>query len=608
MSEDPAPTPWARWAPLAFVAIVCLVHQALAAEPALWAGPSDASKYLALARNAPWHRLYDEHVYVIHPPLYPLLIRAVSLVTWTSLPTAGTLLSSLATVGLALGLFAVGRRITGSVAGGLATAVVFSVSRGALYCGQGLYREPVQVLLLLALFAVALPVDAERAREPRRVALSAALGATLGVLWDPLVLLVPGLVAAAWFTGRRRALLAAALALAVAWGGWAVVRHASLLTVPEYAAGIDGTVEETRHVGPRTFFNPNFFPRTAQHNAYFWPTQPTPARALAFAAPWCVQAEGPFLETAPTPLQGAATGVLGVVALLGLGLLVRRRPAGWRSLLTVACALAFLGAPGAAGRTSRYAYALLPIIAVLVGEVVAFAARRSGRERLAVGIVAGLALLSTLGWLATHRVASWPRPQKYEGRSLARWLETSRVEAPAIAAAVGLTPDLCWELPGRRVVTLPFRAEGLFPLLERRDARLVLVPHEVRPFARMGVSRDIREEAASLPMLRAVHAAAADGRLRHLGVLLEGEVTDRARLRAFDLFWRVAPGQPGPAPFGAFVEPGSLEALARVLEEGALTAESRRLLAALGPVFAARVDDPAEGEAARRLLRLLGPG
>jgi hypothetical protein len=575
-------------APWVAVALLGLVTQTLARTPSLFAGDGDGASYAALARIAPARGIYDDRPYVLHPPLHPLLIRAVAVAGGLPCDRAGVVLAGLSTIALGLLTFGLTRRALGSTAGALVAAALLLASRGAVVLGQGPWREPLQTLVAYGLLAAALVAPPGR----RSVAAAAVLAALAGLLWDPLVWLVAPLAAAGLWLRRPAALVAAGVLLAV-WLGWAVQRQATIGATPDFPAGIDGLVEETARGGPGAFFNPNLYPRTAAHNAFFWPAALTPLRPFELAAPWFVDEELPHLGYPPGAGTSAAALLLVGVALGGVVLLARRRPADGPGLLALAAGGLLLGAPACLGLTPRYGYAWLPTLFGLAGAVVAaLAGRADPGERRAVP-AALLLLLALAGvWAVGHRHGAWTRPQRFDGAAVAallagRTLEPVLPASAGIAAPVGLVPDLVWLLPGRRIVTLPLDA-AVEAHVVGRAAPLVVVPRALAPLVRPGVAADVAELAQGIPALRAVHAAAAAGKATHLGVLVEGEVTDRARVRSWDVFWwtdaarGAAPGVAAPPPFGLLVEPGAGPAI-------------REALAAQGPLPGV---DPAALEAA----------
>lgn len=596
-----------------FLGLVALIHAGLAAHPVAWIGGGDEPKYLALARSAPAHRLYDDHLYAMHPPLHAWLIRLVSL-SGASLPGAGAALAGLCTVAVSL-LVAIGAaRLTRSRAAGLGAGLVVACSRLAAFTAAGAYREPVAVALLLGLLLTLWAPAPGRAR----VVGAALLGAALGLTWDPFLLLLGPLLLGALLPGAppgwpRRALLAAALGLLVAWGGWALVRRHALTSEPDYPAGIDGAPEDTAHLGLAAAWNPNFLPATARHNAYHWQLAPAPLPALEAMAPAWPPPDGPTLDlvgTAPPLARRLGGLLLGLAALLG-GFAHLRQPApapGMRRALALAAlGLSLLAAPGLLGFQVRYAWPLLPLIATATACGLAWLEARSGRPRLVLGLVAALGATSALAWAATHPWLSWPRPRACEAHGVAAWIGT-RATGGAVAAPVGLTPDLCWLLPGRRVVTLPTDGRGLRERLAARDVRLVVLPHELQPWIRPGASPAEVEEATGLAALRAAHAlvgaGVGAGALVRVGVVLEAELTDRPRARALDLL--APPGAWKPArPDEVWLAPGAAAPLLALLERGELTPETVRLLRLTRPALTARLADPREGPAARALLARL---
>lgn len=590
---DPATSPLTRadraWRAAPWVAVLLLgvVTQTLARTPALFAGDGDGASYAALARIAPERGIYDGRPYVLHPPLHPLLIRAVSAAAGLPCDRAGVALAGLSTIGLGLLTFGLARAALGSTTGGLAAAALLLASRGAVVLGQGPWREPLQTLVAYGFLAVALLGPPGK----RSVVTAAALAALAGLLWDPLVGLVAPLAAAGLWLRRPAALVAAAALLAV-WLGWAAHRQATIGATPDFPAGIDGLVEETARGGPGAFFNPNLYPRTAAHNAFFWPAALTPLRPFELAAPWFVDEEPPHLGYPPGPGTSAAAVLLVGAALGGLVLLARRPadPAGRldrRGLAALAAGGLLLGAPACLGLTPRYGYAWLPALCGLVGAVTAaLVARADPSERRAVPAALALVLALALGWAAGHPHGAWSRPQRFDGAAVAALLADRPLPVgAAVAAPVGLVPDLVWLLPGRRVVTLPLDG-GVEAQVVGRGAPLVVVPHALAPLVRPGLPAEVAEFAQGVPALRAVHAGAAAGRATYLGLLVEGEVTDRARVRCWDVFWwtGAAAGITAPAPFGLLVEPGAGPAIRQALaEQGPLPGvDPAALEAALG--------------------------
>jgi hypothetical protein len=208
-----------------------------------------------------------------------------------------------------------------------------------------------------------------------------------------------------------------------------------------------------------------------------------------------------------------------------------------------------------------------------------------------------------LAWLVGSSSWTWGRAVRFEGRAPAAAIAALDTTGRAVAAPINVTPDLAWELPGRRVVTLPALPEwGLDALLADRDVGAIVLPHEVHPWDRPGFDPAWRDEAHSLPTLAALYGRLQAGALVHLGLAVEAEAADRPRVRVFDVLWR---GPDPPQRFGLWLQADSLAGLAAALERDAVTPETRRLLAAHRSAVERFLGEPELRPLAQRILDAL---
>lgn len=570
--------------------LVGLLTQARARTPALWAGDGDAAKYAALARGWPDPVLFDGHAYLIHPSGYPASLAGVAALTGLPYPQAASLLGGLCWTALALLTYALGRRALDlSRPAAALAALLLLFSRAGEVLGQGAWREPLTTLgLYIGLSMAWWPHPATQLGRRGVSLLAAGLGLFLGRTWDLFALVAPLWIAGGWRL-RRPALSAAGVALALSWGSWTIWRHQTMTTAGRYPAGLDGLWEETADPPPLTWLNPNALPQTSRHNAYFWPAEPTPLRALRPLAPWVASPPAPLLtERRPSRWVVVWAALLAGAALLGLVNLLRDRPRtalGREGLLLSAVCVSGLGLPALIGLQARYGAALWPALALLV-------ARALPRRRGGDGVVAVIAGLATVAWLAGSQAWTWARPQQFEARSAARAVAAVASGSDAVATVVGLSPDLAWHLPDHRVVTLPQDPTvDLAAFLDARGVRVLIVPHEVHPWDR-GVDPAWRDEVHGLTTLAALRRL-IPRELRHSAVVVEAEACERLRARAYDLLvWR----RPGPN-LGVVVWPEEVPGLIEALEDGAVSPATRQLLDA----FDRAVTDEPLAEPYRRL-------
>ncbi len=601
--------------------VFALLIQLWASDPAVYLGHTDAAKYLTLARNAPAHVLFEGRFFALHPPVFGYVIRLASLGV-LGLPTAGVLISCLASVGLVLVTCALGRRVLGSLAGGLLAGLLLLFAGSTALLGQGVWREPLHTLLIygLMLFGLSRRAPAEGAAEEsvegvgegeglqkaapgwvKQVA-AGALGLVSGLIWDPMVFAGP-VVLAGGILLKRRLLVVSAVALMVTWTAWATVRYQIVRGDPTLPVGMDGMPEPSSadpEVGfrPMVFLSPNRLPLTAQWDAYQWPMAATPQRVFYNMTPRFFFEGLEVLSPAPSRAAGWGALLVFSIVLCGAVVLVRGPPppAERRELLMLAVVGVGLGLPAVAGRAPRYGYPMLPVLCIVAGGCGRALLPRLDVKRAALAVGVGLALV-VLAWAVVQPPTSLGRPKYTEGRGVrAAAQELGFLDrAEVVVGTHGLTPELCWLFPDATVITLPLDGPpDLAALLAERQANLVVVAHEIH------MARDARVDPGrtrfvhGLGAIESVSAAARPGGvLRHLGVVIEAESSDCPRARTFDVFWHGSGGEPrAPSAFGCFVEPAAYSTLGELFARGEVSRETRRvLLQHRAPVEAAAADD-----------------
>ncbi|MEZ0228578.1 MAG: hypothetical protein ACAI25_08120, partial [Planctomycetota bacterium] len=531
-------------------------------QPIHYVGPSDAANYLAAARSG--HVLYDKKPYVIHPPAYPLAVRAAALVAGGE--ARGALLlglgcqAALVLVTFLLALELARGRLGAAVLG----ALLLVFSRALAYHAQGIFREPWQVLLVHLAVLVVLKGSARWA----------PLGVPAALTWDPIGVAAPVLAASGFVAKRTKPALALALVVLVSWLGWATWRARLLASAGTYPAGIDGMVEETTSIPPGAFVNPNFFAETKRHNSYFWSRRPTPLHLVEQAGPNLL-AEDVLYADYPQPASFLVLGVATVLlAALGAAVVETRPLVAW------ALPVGFLGAPGLLGNTSRYSMVLVPLVCVLAGAGLEHLVRRRAGDLLEkkpwLLLVAALVPLGAT--VATHPVFAPARQDVFETRSVAA--VASAMPDAKIAAYVGWPPELCWLLPDARVVALPLRVERLDAFLASEDPDLLVVPVAEPRVVVPGGDPALREVALGLPVLAEVAARQRSGALVLLGFAFEAETSDRPRLHAYVVLGRPRPGRTLPRPFGFHLPAGEALDAARAIDAGGVEPAELALLRA----------------------------
>jgi 4-amino-4-deoxy-L-arabinose transferase-like glycosyltransferase len=170
----------------------------------------------------------------MRPPLYPAFIAGLFVVTGSESPQLVRSVQVLVSALLALGTFALGRKLFGSTTGAVAGLIVWLYPSFLL--ANLLLLTELQFALLLVLAALAFAGVFERPTPMRGVALGLAIGCaalTRSVLWPFPLVLVPMLLV--WGPGSLRARTAVVIGVLAGYGlvvgPWAV-RNTRLQHVP----------------------------------------------------------------------------------------------------------------------------------------------------------------------------------------------------------------------------------------------------------------------------------------------------------------------------------------------------------------------------------------
>ncbi|MDP8237228.1 MAG: glycosyltransferase family 39 protein [Candidatus Erginobacter occultus] len=223
----------------------------------------DEAKYLTLAQNFPHHTLFNNQLYLVHPPGFPYLLHLFSLILSDQIAGITVSLLFAAITFLALvkifGLF-------GKDSSWIAIALfLLAVSPLHISTSRVIYKDST----FFGLFALSLFLFLKGLiRSDRRCLYSAGVIGALGFLTsDITILLLPSFALAyLLFRGtetRIRDAVIPILIMMAAYGFWILTRVIIFTNNPLYPVGVDGTIEYVRDFTLRQLFTPRYFPATA---------------------------------------------------------------------------------------------------------------------------------------------------------------------------------------------------------------------------------------------------------------------------------------------------------------------------------------------------------
>lgn len=470
---------FAGWVKLAWVPVflLFLTVRAFSGSPYYDLG-GDQCKYLTLGRNFPFHTLWNDSLYLIHPPPLGWSIGLVALAL--PLVEAGWL-ATLIWAGLAF--LAVRRygQIHGLNTSGLLVGLLYL----SLHYWAVVFDTHVSRLPILMFFTTVSLIAFERFLAEggrRRLMLSLLANAACLFVSDQALAILPAQLVI-FLTDRRRGRWRD-LTLVLAGSGlaylvWPLVRLGVYLAHDDYPAGIDGTVEALAAFPAKALIQPNFLANTSLHNAQF-AFSPRPVELLGFGLMFVRLLF--FGQSAGTVV---VAGLLAAAAFVGM----RRRD---RSVLKLFALSAFFSFPVALAWPVWYGLPFLIPFSVLLGKGLGAIESGGPRDRwLSVALMLGCLGLGLM-WLIPDRQgpARWYHPvggshllfQRQpvtRGQEAMRWLRDLPGDV-GVMGPIGLTPEIVF-LTGKRVIALPFDPARLDALIrEYRISILVLTDGELR--------------------------------------------------------------------------------------------------------------------------------
>jgi len=223
----------------------------------------DEGKYLTLARNFPFHKLYNHSLYLAHPPLYPYFIKLFSLVLPDYL--AGIVLSFLSTVAFIIFFYKL-LDFMGLHKKEIFFSVFFITFNWiTYYYSHMIYKEV--FFLFIVTGTLYLFITGISSKSMVRVMFS-GLFASASAFTSDQALLLPLILLAAYlvYVGRdyKNAkyflpILICIMSLLV----WILIKYRVFISNNYYPAGVDGTIENLGNaIGIKQIIFPWFLPNT----------------------------------------------------------------------------------------------------------------------------------------------------------------------------------------------------------------------------------------------------------------------------------------------------------------------------------------------------------
>ncbi len=228
----------------------------------------DSSKFLELVKQFPYHKLSNDQLYLLHPPLYPYFIHFFELIIGKDYLAAISinLISAIITFFV---LYKFLMLLTNNFFRTYLVLVLFTFSGEFINNAQIVLRESFIVMLLIT--SIYLYVRGIKLNEKMSIFAASILGAVLGLATDHVVFLFPAFGLSYLFLNGRKinikkfrfpnlkyAIIPVIITL-ISYGSWLGIRYYEYSTNEYYPLGLEGTPLKTANFGFIELINPTYF-------------------------------------------------------------------------------------------------------------------------------------------------------------------------------------------------------------------------------------------------------------------------------------------------------------------------------------------------------------
>lgn len=455
-----------RYGLLSFIFILFLLIRIFVSTPYYFIS-MDEAKYLTLARNFPHHTLFNNGLYLVHPPGFPYFIRFLTLVfpDYIAGITVSLIFAVVAFFSM-IGIF----RLFGKDRYWMVIALFpFVVSPLHLTTSRVIYKDS----MFFGLFALSLYFFIRGLLEKKRSCFYFAgiIGGIGFFTSDISIMLIPAFVLAYpllhQYDNRGRDAVFSILIMLIVFGIWLLIRVMMFKHNPLYPVGVDGTIEYVRDFSVRQLFTPRYFPVTA--TMFNFQADLSEFRINANVYPMEALRGIPWIGYMIAYLLIGATAVFSIVREI-----IRRK---FRSNGTLYFSLMLLlfFIPVILHPEPRFLIAILIPVSYLFAEGIMlilgiFPNPTKIKRTIALLLILYLTVLTGIH-LSGHRNSIFSIKKEVEISRTAEFLR--KLPGEGIMAQVGYPPELAY-LTGKRALALPINPLVLDDFIHRYKINYLL--------------------------------------------------------------------------------------------------------------------------------------
>ncbi len=229
---------------------------------------ADNVKYMETSKRFPAHTLYNNQLYLLHPPLYPYIVHFFTLIFQEDYIAAITLslLASIITFFIIYKLF---MTLTDNFSITFFVLLFYTLSVSFIEIAKGALKESFVVMLVL--LAIYFFVDGIKSSRKRSIILASIFTGLLSLSSDHIVFLAPALILSYLFFNPQKInikpfnfpnlkfLVLPMLIIFLIYGSWSAVKFYQYSTHEYYPNGVEGTPISTKDLSLMQVIDPHNF-------------------------------------------------------------------------------------------------------------------------------------------------------------------------------------------------------------------------------------------------------------------------------------------------------------------------------------------------------------
>lgn len=227
----------------------------------------DDARYLALANSFPYHRLYNNQLFISQQPFYPYVIHFMSFFFQDYI--AGILISFISSIITFFIIYKLVGILTNNRYVTFGTLILYSLSDFYIKVAVNVLKESFTVMLTLG--AVYFYIKFLKFGKNKSLVYCSIFAAILGLTTDYAIFIAPSFVIIFLMFGNKKKInhaLIPLISMILFYSFWLLIRVYAYTHYDYYPAAVDGNIVKTSGWGLKQVLSPNFFPEASSIHPY----------------------------------------------------------------------------------------------------------------------------------------------------------------------------------------------------------------------------------------------------------------------------------------------------------------------------------------------------